>query len=662
MKYFNSPIKQIIILSIIIIILEALIMLVIDDISAVTKVPEIIIDPLLLSLILTPAFYYFLFKPMQQNMREKDKLLSDFKTANEIINQHEEELKLEVRKQTKALNDELEDKKIINEKLRLFSRGVEQSANSIVITDVKGNIQYVNPKFCKITGYSADEVIGQNPRILKTNYQPPMVYTQLWGTITNGGEWTGEFRNKKKNGEIYWELAAISPIFNDEGKITNYIGVKENITERKLAEKLLSQSLQRQNVLNQVMQLSVSTLPLNKILDKALQFLISVDWLKIESKGAIFLSNNNSELELISTINFDPELVVICRKVPFGTCFCGRTAQDKKLIFSNTVNHEHENSFEGMCDHGHYTIPIILNEKIYGVIVLYLEVGHKYSNDETKFLETVAKTLALIIEKRNSDESINQYYSQLKRKQNDLQILNEELKQVNISKDKFFSIISHDLRSPFSALLAHTRMLVEMYEDLTEEEIKESIFSINESSEQTFGLLNDLLEWARAQSNNMPFSPDEIDLHEMIQNVIKLLNRNACDKKLILVNSVAPNTKIFADENMIETVIRNLVSNAIKFTAEDGKIEINYLLNDTENGVICVSDSGVGISEKDRNELFRIDVHHTTVGTNSEIGSGVGLILCKELVERNGGNIWVESKLGEGSQFKFAIPLKKDGN
>jgi len=254
-------------------------------------------------------------------------------------------------------------------------------------------------------------------------------------------------------------------------------------------------------------------------------------------------------------------------------------------------------------------------------------------------------SLILITKSRVSQKKLN-----VKLKESEKNLL-----ELNRNKDKFFSIISHDLKSPFNGILGATEMLVSDYDELTAEEAKEMIQIVRESSTKAYELLEGLLEWAQTQTGRMKYEFENIDVYEQSSKIIDLIKINAKNKNILLENNVEENTFVFADQKATETVLRNLIANAIKFTQPDGTIKI-----ETEKRVdeiaISVSDNGIGMSEENKNKLFKIEVHHTTVGTNNEAGTGVGLILCKELVEKNNGKIWVESELGNGSKFTFTLP------
>lgn len=240
----------------------------------------------------------------------------------------------------------------------------------------------------------------------------------------------------------------------------------------------------------------------------------------------------------------------------------------------------------------------------------------------------------------------------------ELQQKNRELQEVNASKDKFFSIISHDLRSPLSVILGMTELLRENFERYTPERAKEFLTRMYAAAERLHMLLENLLTWSRLQRGVMEYRPEDIDLHGIAEESRDLFLAKAEQKSVFLTNLIPRAISAFADYSMINTVIRNLVSNALKFTTTGDRIEVAASQRDTMVE-ICVRDTGTGISPEDMSKLFRIDVQHSNVGTAGERGTGLGLILCQELVERNGGAIWVESQLGEGTTFRFTLPAQK---
>ncbi len=233
--------------------------------------------------------------------------------------------------------------------------------------------------------------------------------------------------------------------------------------------------------------------------------------------------------------------------------------------------------------------------------------------------------------------------------------INDKLTESNKTKDKFFSIISHDLRSPLSGLMGILEILGTSYDDLKEEEKIEIITEAMNSSKSTYALIENLLEWSSINSGKLLFEPKNIELLELINNIGTLYNQNFKNKGITFKVNVKAQTIVFADIKILETILRNLISNAIKFTPQNGTVLVNSK-EDQDFTVIQVNDNGIGMDRDEMNNLFRIDKSHSTRGTDDEEGTGLGLILCKELVEKQGGKIWVVSKIGEGSTFYFTLP------
>ena len=235
-----------------------------------------------------------------------------------------------------------------------------------------------------------------------------------------------------------------------------------------------------------------------------------------------------------------------------------------------------------------------------------------------------------------------------------------ELRESNETKDKFFSIIAHDLKSPFNAILGFSSILVENHKEYDEDERDMMIKTVNNSANNAFKLLENLLTWSRSQSGKIPFIPEELYFKILLIETISNLQASANQKQIQLIETISEEEVIFADKNMISTVLRNLISNAVKFTNKGGNIVISSQAHSNSNFLeISVKDSGVGIPKEKIDDLFRIDKDTSTKGTENEKGTGLGLILCKEFVAKHGGKIWVESEIDKGSTFYFTIPNKK---
>jgi len=229
------------------------------------------------------------------------------------------------------------------------------------------------------------------------------------------------------------------------------------------------------------------------------------------------------------------------------------------------------------------------------------------------------------------------------------------LRELNATKDKFFSIIAHDLKNPFTCLLGSTELLSERLDRMSTESIRELVQILNDSAKSGYAILQNLLDWSRSQTGMIRFNPERINLKEILDDNIFDLQLSLEKKEITVYSGLQEDLFIYADKNMLNTVLRNLLSNAVKFTHKSGTVSINATFNGNEV-TISVKDTGIGIPEQKIRELFRIDTKYTRPGTDMEQGTGLGLKICKEFVELQGGTIRVESKANEGSEFIFSIP------
>ncbi|HEX9251960.1 MAG TPA: ATP-binding protein, partial [Ignavibacteriaceae bacterium] len=291
-------------------------------------------------------------------------------------------------------------------------------------------------------------------------------------------------------------------------------------------------------------------------------------------------------------------------------------------------------------------VPLKVEGKTIGVIVVQdYNDPLTYGEEEKEILTYISEQIALAIDKKYTEEKIIEY--------------SEELKELNAAKDKFFSIIAHDLKSPFHGLLGLTRMIVEEYDSMSESEVLQYLQIIKDSTESTYKLIENLLEWSRLESGKMKFNPALQNMFMIVEDTRILLNQNARLKNVNIRNKLGHQSFVWGDDTMLQSLIQNLISNAIKFTPPGGSIEIFENRSD-EYIEFVVSDTGIGIKEKDIEKLFRIDMNFTTKGTNQEKGTGLGLALCKEIINIHGGKIFVQSKVGKGTKIIFTLNKPKN--
>ena len=288
-------------------------------------------------------------------------------------------------------------------------------------------------------------------------------------------------------------------------------------------------------------------------------------------------------------------------------------------------------------------VPLIIQDMIIGVLVVQsYSPGTRYTKAEQDILMFVSSQIAMAIYKKKAADEVAA--SEL------------QLKELNASKDKLFSIIAHDLRSPFHALLGLSDLLATEVDEFSREEIAKFASEMNSSLKNQFKLLENLLEWSRLQTGRMQYAPVKINLTEKVNDISALLSGNALKKNISIINNVLNNAFVLADANMLQSILQNLLANAIKFTKSGGTIDVKSESTNGKMVKIFVKDTGVGISKDNLQKIFRTDSTVTTQGTENERGTGLGLLLCKEMIERHGGTLSVESEVEKGTTFLFTLP------
>ena len=364
----------------------------------------------------------------------------------------------------------------------------------------------------------------------------------------------------------------------------------------------------------------------------------------IRSKSlCVALFSTNGEL-----IHANDLMSVLFKAEPFKS-FINPTF-DNLLLLDNSI----PLIFEGFLTLGDYSS---INTSIWAQVY----------RKENKLLVLGGVNSAILLEQNETMHQLNHEVNNLQREllreklalEKTLTLLREahsELKKLNADKDRFISILAHDLRSPFTVILGYSELLLENIHKIDINKIETFVKEIFQTTQLTFTLLEDLLKWARMQSGKVTFEPQQLSFKFICLNSLEILIPLANAKNIKINISTADHVNVFADINMLKTILRNLTTNAIKFTNKDGTININAVEN-SGNVTISVADNGIGIKPDSLTGLFDISQNHITRDLAGEKGSGLGLVLCKEFVEKHGGIIWVESEFGKGSEFKFTLPI-----
>lgn len=486
----------------------------------------------------------------------------------------------------------------------------------ISITDLNDKIIFVNKAFLTTYGYSLNDIIGEKIDFLRSEKNDPEVLEKIHTETLNGG-WHGRIYNIRKDGsELVIDLST-SIVRDEEGHPIAFVGISRDISDIIQTEEKLRHAENKYQEL----------------------FLELKDIVYESSVDGKFIELNPSGLEFFGIKSIDElKNIDITKDIYLHP-------EDRKRFTQELIKNGFVKDFE------------IEIKKLNGEIVTVLETSTAVKNNKGEIIG-YRGILRDISDRKRNEANLKHLIEKLESLNKELKKSEEELKNINASKDKFFSILAHDLRSPFSSLLSFSEFLYQDIEELSKEEIKTFAENIHEAAKNVFSLLENLLQWSRIQTGKIPYKPKHFNIYNCVNKVINLLSNNAAMKKIILINNVDSEHSVYADEDMIFSVLQNLLSNAIKFTQESGEIILNSSKKENELE-ISVTDNGVGIKEEDLDKLFRIDAQFTTAGTNAEKGSGLGLIICKEMVEKNKGKIWVKSKQGEGTTFTFSLPINK---
>ncbi len=501
---------------------------------------------------------------------------------------------------------DITDQKRSEEQLRQLSRAVEASPTSIVITDTQGRILYVNPKFTEVTGYSPEEALGKNPSILKTDQTPVGTHRRLWETIAAGHEWSGEFCNHKKNGELYWEHASISPVEDEAGNIAYYVAVKEDITERKRTEKLLQESEAR----------------FRQIVEKASDLIYRTD-----ERGYITYANR-PVLRVLGHAN-ESEL--------HGKHYLDLAAPEARL----QLKHTYTQQWLRRIKNTYHEFPIMAAD------------GH---------VVWLGQNVQLIMdgERVSGFQAIARDITAIKQAQEALHLAYDQALEASRAKSQLLAKVSHELRTPLGGILGYAELLqMGQFGSLAESQ-KKAAGEILQSAHYLSTMVTELLDEAQIQANTSVLHEGKFSPATLLQSSVSPIQMMAQRKGLELSHSIDPNLpeELYGDEHRLRQILMNLIGNSLKFT-KTGRICVTLLKPDPSHWAIQVTDTGIGIPKEVQSAIFEPFRQADNAITPDNPGIGLGLSITKQLVELMGGRIKLESEVGAGSTFSILLPMVK---
>ncbi len=495
-----------------------------------------------------------------------------------------------------GVGHDITKEKQTNQKLIQLSKGIEQSPASIIITDINGNIEYVNSKLLEITDYTFEEIKGKNPRIFQSGYTSKEEYLKLWQTIIAGNEYRGEIQNTKRNGELFWESVLISPIRDEANNIINYMAIKEDITSRKNSDL-------------EILKMSVA-----------------ID----QNPASVVITNTQGVIEYVNK---------------------------KFLAVSGYIQDELIGKVIRILKPGHVNDDIYVDiwNRLFAGLVWKGEHQNRTKAGD-KYWESVQISPIKNREGKITNYILmSEDISERKKMEKDLITAKEKAVESDRLKSAFLANMSHEIRTPLNSILGFSDLLTDP--DLNTESRREFADLINLSGNNLLSIINDVLDISKIEAGQIVLSESNLSAQSLISDIQKEYSFKASSKGIeFRFASGIPDQEIFfkSDEMRIKQVLINFVGNALKFT-DKGYIEIGVKL-ENESIQFHVKDTGIGIAKEYHDKVFDRFRQVEAAHTRKYGGNGLGLAITKNLAELLGGKIWLESRPEKGSTFFFAIP------
>jgi PAS domain S-box-containing protein len=509
---------------------------------------------------------------------------------------------------------DITERKQTHNRLRKLLLAVEQSPVTTVIADLDGLIEFVNPAFTKLTGYTAEEAIGLNPRVLKSGLTPSETFVELWATITAGKTWEGELLNKKKNGELFWERAVISALYDDSGAITNYVAVKEDITERKQTEEALRKQEQF----------------IHSTLDG-----LSAHICVIDSHGKIIITNRPWDRFALDN------------NAAEGTCGVGTSYLE---VCTSACENGIQETEEFVA---------VVKSVIDGTLSEFVKEYPCHSPTEDRWF--ICRINPFNVSGVNYAVVSHENITELKLTLLELAKAKDKAESATQTKSLFLANMSHEIRTPMNGVIGMAKLLLET--DLSAEQ-RDFAEIVSRSGENLLILIDEILDFSKIEAGKLELESAYFDLQLLLDDINRLMAYRADDAGNTLNYTIEPGVplNLKGDPGRVRQVITNLVGNALKFTKQ-GAVSVNASLISGQDGSViirfAISDTGIGIPASRLSAIFAPFTQADASTTRKYGGTGLGLTICKQLAELMGGAIGVTSEEGKGSTFWFTAQFKK---
>ena len=500
-----------------------------------------------------------------------------------------------------------------------YRRIVETANEGILSFGADTKLNFVNRQMATMLGYAIEEMLGRKFESFLAEDQLSEHYVQMKNRAL-GKDAIYERCFLRKDGQRYWMLVSAKAILDSAGNYAGSFAMFTDINERKRAEAALYES----------------ELQYRLLFETAREGIVVIQKSMLSYFNPMMLEITGYSYEELLNMNF------------FEFVY----NKDRDLILTN-----HNRTITGGNTEQRHQFRMVKKDDT----LCWVEMGSvkftwRGEAATLNFIIDITEQKLAEIELMRLNEELRMSKDMIEENLSQKNVLVDKLEKLNSEKDKFFSIIAHDLRSPFQGFIGLTEIMVEEINILSKSELSGMSNELNKSANSLYKLLQNLLEWSQMQKGTISFTPKEWQLSEIVRQSYENMQQRAAQKGIILENNISASIKVFADEKMLNTVVRNFLSNAVKFTRADGKVKISAKAVNDNMVEVSVSDTGVGMSEDDAQKLFKLDEKVRKPGTDGEPSTGLGLLLCKEFVEKHGGVIRVESKEGFGSTFYFTVP------
>jgi PAS domain S-box-containing protein len=560
-----------------------------------------------------------------------------------ITEQHKEILSIIATQVASAIERFLAEREI-----QKFKLGIDRSDNAVFITDLEGVIQYANPAFEKVYGFSPEQAIGKTPRIIKSGLLPDEQYKQFWETLLSGGTVSGEITNKTKDGTLIPIAGTNSPILDESGKAIGFLAVHQDITERKLSEEILKRRNDYLAASSEIGRLVTSTLDLNTIFTRTVNLISERFGFYYAAIYIIEETGFNAVLREATGEAGEKMKAQRYSVVVGSNSIVGKVAEgiEPRLVNDTDLEPLYVPNPFLLDTRAEVAIPLRIGARIVGVIDIQSTQAYAFTKDDLSVLQSLADQVAVAIDNARSYELSQQ--------------LIKDLREVDQLKSQFLANMSHELRTPLNSIIGFSRVILKGIDGTVSDMQQQDLTAIYNSGQHLLGLINDILDLARIEAGKMELNFEEVHLAEMATSVMSTAKGLVKEKPIQLLQRIPDMPAVRGDTMRVRQVLLNLISNASKFT-DEGSITVEALVQKGSTGkmeaLINVIDTGPGISIEDQKKLFQAFSQVDGSATRKSGGSGLGLSICANLVQLHGGRIGIHSGAGTGSTFWFTLPL-----